>query len=69
MVVVAVVGDTRSLSMSLDGLPGVAVGPEPTLDCCRHCPGPFSMVLMPGEGRVRAMCEWCSRSTTLRPLA
>jgi hypothetical protein len=40
MVVVAVVGDTRSLSMSLDGLPGVAVGPEPTLDCCRHCPGP-----------------------------
>jgi hypothetical protein len=49
-VVVAVVVDTPSLSASLDGVPGIMVGTEPTLDCRHHRPGPFSTVLMPGGG-------------------
>jgi hypothetical protein len=50
VVVVAVVVNTRSLSVSRDGVPGVVVGPEPALSCrCRRL-APFSTVLMPRGG-------------------
>jgi hypothetical protein len=65
VVVVAVVVDTPSPLASLDGVPGVAVGPEPALDCRRRRPDPFSTVLMLGGGRVRAVRGRLSRSTKL----
>jgi hypothetical protein len=50
VVAVAVVVVARSLPVSLDGVPGVTVGPKTALDYRRCCPGPISMVLMPGGG-------------------
>jgi hypothetical protein len=69
VVAVAVVVDARSRLPSLDGVPGITVGPEPALDhrCC--CPGHFFMVLMPGGGCVRTMRGWRCPSSAFRPLA
>jgi hypothetical protein len=50
VVAVVVVVDARSLSASLDGVPGITVEPEPALDrrCCG--PGPASAILILGVG-------------------
>jgi hypothetical protein len=42
--------NTPDPSASLDGVVGIAVGPELTLDCRCCRPDPFSIVLMPGGG-------------------
>jgi hypothetical protein len=69
VVTVAVVVDARSPSTSLDGVPGVVVGPELALDhrCCG--PGPTSTILIPGGGRVQVIRGRRCPSITFRPLA
>jgi hypothetical protein len=49
--VVAVVVDTLSSSSGFDGVPGVAVGPETTLD--RRCRGSDSLPVLSMLGRKR----------------
>jgi hypothetical protein len=63
--VVAVVVDAISLSSGFDGVLGVAVGSETTLDC--RCRG-FDSLLAPlvlGRRRIRALGGWRSSPPAL----
>jgi hypothetical protein len=58
--VVVVVVDTLGSSASLDGVPGIAVGPEMALDRRRRSPDFVPLFLLLRRRRVRAVGGWRS---------
>lgn len=69
VVTVAVVVDARGPSTSINGVPGVTVGPEPALDR-QSCGRSSTAAILVSRGvRVRLMSGWRCPSVTLQPLA
>jgi hypothetical protein len=66
--VVVVVVDTLGSSASLDGVPGIAVGPEMALDRRRRSLDSVPLSLLLRRRRVRAVGRWRSSPPALRVL-